>query len=286
MKLFLFLVTCCLAFNAHGVNPEPTKSGSYDIGGVRQYLECYENEHPTLILEQGFGRSGSDGVWLPNIVELLGDFSICLYDRHGLGKSEQGPVPVTVNDLAIQLHRLLAAANVEPPYYFAGGSYASNIITAFNNLYEKEVLGAVFIDPSPFGYFHTMGTRWPDDFETQDQQLKRYYEFEQSVHEPLFARAPEKIDHMNSYEQLRNAQNFGDKPVLVLRAKPSLERYDPPFVPESVAEKMDLLFENADEKFLQLSANAQVIYSDSDKHHLHIADRELVVETIKKLIQQ
>ena len=40
----------------------PTKSGMFDIGGFSLYLECYENDKPKLILEQGFGRFGSDGV--------------------------------------------------------------------------------------------------------------------------------------------------------------------------------------------------------------------------------
>lgn len=262
----------------------PTKSGMFDIGGFSLYLECYENDKPTLILEQGFGRFGSDGVWLPNIERLTNDFSVCLYDRSGLGKSETGPVPFTVNDTADRLHALLQTAGVSPPYYFAGGSYASYIITAFNHKYDQEVLGAVFIAPPPFGYFYTMGTRWPEGFTSEDEALNGYYQFEQSVKNPMFKRAPEKLDHMQSYEQLKDAQNFGNKPLIVVFSKSTGERYDPPFVPDAIAKTMDTLFDEAEAKFKALSENTVVVYSESEKHHLNIADRDLVVKSIQSLL--
>ena len=84
--MFHKLLSICLILLSHGVSADeliPTKSGMYDVGGFSLYLECYENDKPKLILEQGFGRSGSDGVWLNNIKELKGHYSICLYDRSG-----------------------------------------------------------------------------------------------------------------------------------------------------------------------------------------------------------
>jgi pimeloyl-ACP methyl ester carboxylesterase len=263
----------------------PTKSGLYDVGGFNLYIECYENDKPQLILEQGFGRSGSDGVWLENIKRLKNDFSICLYDRAGLGKSEKGTVPFTVNDMASRLKKLLQAANIKKPYYFAGGSYASYIITAYNNLYPNEVRGAVLIAPPPFGYFYTMGTRWPEDFKTDNMELEKYYLFEQSVYDPMFKRVPENVDHIKSYNILSNAANFGDKPIIVLRSKQTSERYDPPFVPSETAAAMDFLYSNADKHFKRLSTNSRIIYSDSEKHHLHISDRDLVVNSIAELVK-
>lgn len=284
IRILLLLSLLTMSLQAEERSMVPTKSGMFNVGGFSLYLECYENDKPKLILEQGFGRFGSDGVWLPNIERLKSDFSVCLYDRSGLGKSEAGPVPLTVNDTADRLHALLQTAGVTPPYYFAGGSYASNIITAYNHKYNQEVLGAVFIAPSPFGYFFTMGTRWPEDFEPKDDELARYYQFEQSVKNPMFKRAPEKIDHMQSYEQLKGAQDFGNKPLIVVLSKPSTERYDPPFVPDHIAVKMDTLFDEAETNFKALSNNAVVVYSESEKHHLHIADRDLVVKSIKSLL--
>jgi pimeloyl-ACP methyl ester carboxylesterase len=214
--LVTFMLVTSLGVSSKEI--EPTKSGMYDVGGFSLYLECYENDKPKLILEQGFGRSGSDGVWKNNIEKLQENFSVCLYDRSSLGRSEKGPVPFTINDNVHRLHALLAEANVKPPYYFAGGSYASYIITAFNNLYPDEVLGAVFIAPPTLGYFYTMGTRWPESFTTNDEKLKQYVAFERSVLNPMFERVPENIDHMESYKQLSVSDDFGSKPIILKRA--------------------------------------------------------------------
>ena len=284
--MYYKLLSICLILLSLGVSADeiiPTKSGIYDVGGFSLYLECYENDKPKLILEQGFGRSGSDGVWLDNIKELKDHYSVCLYDRSGLGKSEKGPVPFTINDNVKRLRALLSAANINPPYYFAGGSYASYIITAYNNLYPDEVLGAVFIAPPTFGYFYTMGTRWPQGFETDNEELKRYMEFEQSVLNPMFERVPENVDHMKSYQQLSDSDDFDSKPIIVIRAKRSEEPYDPPFVPDVIAEKMESLEQGAENYFKSLSTDVEIIYSESDKHHLHISDAELVVSKIKAL---
>ncbi|WP_340680728.1 alpha/beta fold hydrolase [Paraglaciecola sp.] len=281
----LLLISISISFSLFAEDLIPTKSGTYDVGGFSLYLECYENEKPKLILEQGFGRSGSDGVWLKNIERLKDDYSICLYDRAGLGKSEKGPIPFTVNDDVNRLHFLLAVADIKPPYYFAGGSYASYIITAYNNLHPNDVLGAVFIAPPTLGYFYTMGTRWPEDFETENEELKRYITFEKSVLDPMFKRVPENIDHMKSYQQIVNASNFGNKPIIVIRPKQTGERYDPLFVPSSIAEKMDTLEKNSESYFNSLSSNVKIVYSNSEKHHLHITDSDLVVAKIKELLR-
>lgn len=288
MKSILCLFSIFISFSALGTEQElqATKSGLYDVGGFKLYLECYENDKPRLILEQGFGRSGSDGVWLENIKQLKNDFSICLYDRAGLGKSEKGPVPFTVDEMATRLHNLLNMAEIEQPYYFAGGSYASYVITSFNNLYPQEVMGAVLIDPPPLGYFYTMGTRWPENFKTDNEKLERFYNFEQSVYDPMFESVPENVDHMKSYTILSNAANFGDKPIIILRSKQTGKRYDPPFVPEEVVKPMDSLYANAESYFKSLSTNSRVIYSESEKHHLHIADRDLAVKSIKELVSK
>lgn len=79
---------------------------------------------------------------------------------------------------------------------------------------------------------------------------------------------------------------MGDKPLIILRAKPDGKPDDPEFVPADIAAKMARLYENAEVNFLRLSTAAQVVYSESDQHHLHIADLDLVVSSIKSLLEK
>ncbi|GHF96082.1 alpha/beta hydrolase [Thalassotalea marina] len=283
MKNLLLFVVLFVSTSVQAESISPTKSGLYDVGGFKLYLACYQNNKPTLILEQGFGRWGSDGIWQKNIEKLQNHYSVCLYDRAGLGKSEKGPEPFTVNDTANWLHTLLQKAEINPPFYFAGGSYALYIIKAYNNLYPDNVLGAMFIDPPQFGYFYTMATRWPKNFTTKDKTLQRQFDFEQSIHDPMFERAPEKVDHLASYQLLKKARSFGSKPIITVRKKLTTERYDPENVPLAIATKMNKFDANAENYFYSLSTQSKVIYSMSDKHHLHITDPDLVVSSIIEL---
>jgi pimeloyl-ACP methyl ester carboxylesterase len=292
MKSYLAFIFLLVSFSSFASDEilVPTKKGLYDVGGFKLYLECYENDKPKLILEQGYSRAGSDGAWMNNVKRLNKTFSICLYDRLGLGKSEKGPVPFTVFDTANWLHELLSVANVKPPYYFAGGSYAAYIIRAYNHLYTSDVLGAVFIDPAPYGYFHTMATRWPDGFETENKELQNMMKFELGVKDPMFKGMPENVDHLKSYELITSSKTFESKPLIVLFSKTTenyinqTPRYDEPFFPESIAKPMTDLYANATNSFKALSNNTKIIYSQSKRHHLHIADPDLVVSNIKSLV--
>jgi len=288
--IFLFLVT--FTSFAENDNLSPTKKGLYDIGGFKLYLECYENNKPKLILEQGFGLSGSDGAWMENVTKLSKTFSVCLYDRSGLGKSEKGPIPYTVFDTANRLHKLLSIAKVKPPYYFAGHSYASYNIRAYNNLYSNEVLGVVLIDPPPFGYFHAMATRWPANLHTDNEELKRMMNFELGVKNPMFGKIPENVDHLKSYELIKSSKTFEDKPLIVVFSKKvkgyinQTEKYDRSFVPKNIAKVMDDLWSNVELSFKSLSSDTKIIYSKSDKHFLHLTDPELIVSSIESFVTE
>jgi pimeloyl-ACP methyl ester carboxylesterase len=293
MKSYLAFIVLLVSFSSFSSDEllVPTKKGLYDVGGFKLYLECYENDKPKLILEQGFSRAGSDGAWMNNVKRLNKSFSICLYDRSGLGQSEKGQVPFTVFDTANWLHELLSVADIKPPYYFAGGSYASYIIRAYNHLYTSDVLGVVFIDPGIYGYFHTMATRWPDGFETDNTDLRNMMEFELGVKNPMFFKdKADNVDHLKSYELIKHSKTFGNKPLIVLFSKTSENyinqspRYDEAYVPDSIAKPMNDLYANAINSFKALSTDTKIIFSQSKRHHLHIADPDLVVSNIESLV--
>ncbi len=291
MRLFRILLLIAFTYQFHAHAGKNDINAVYDIGNAQLYLNCTPNEgdQPLLVLEQGFGRFGSDGAWQANIEALADHFQVCFYDRTGLGKSSENNQAISVFELAQQLRQLLNKAGLESPHYMAGGSYAAYIIRAYNHLYPQQILGAVLIDPPPFGYFKTMATRWPGGFKTDNLQLQRFYEFEQSVRDPLFARAPEKIDHMQSEKQIEDTSGFGDKPIVTIFSAQLAElktAYDPPFVPDNIASVMNQLYAGVEQQYQSLSSNSEILHSKSDKHHLHLSDPELVLKAIKSLPQK
>jgi pimeloyl-ACP methyl ester carboxylesterase len=65
--------------------------------------------------------------WLAIQRALASDVPVVLYDRGGLGWSDPGIRPRTAARMAEELHALLAAARIEPPYVLAGHSFGGLI---------------------------------------------------------------------------------------------------------------------------------------------------------------
>ena len=72
----------------------------------------------------------------------------CSYDRAGSGYSDPGERTGTSANIVDDLHRLLAAAAIEPPYILVGHSYGGMNVRLYADLYPTEVVGMVLIDPS------------------------------------------------------------------------------------------------------------------------------------------
>jgi pimeloyl-ACP methyl ester carboxylesterase len=71
---------------------------------------------------------------------------VCAYDRAGFGWSEPQPGSRDANSIADQLHGLLRAAKIAPPYILAGHSIAGLYVRAYAARYAAELAGLVFVD--------------------------------------------------------------------------------------------------------------------------------------------
>ena len=74
---------------------------------------------------------------------------VCAYDRAGLGLSDPSTLrPRTSQDIALDLHKLLAAAGVTGPYVLVGHSIGGFHVRVFAAQYPAEVVGMVLVDSS------------------------------------------------------------------------------------------------------------------------------------------
>jgi len=102
---FCFYITAAFSLQANELSP--SISGKFDVGGYGLYLECFGDKKPTVVLESGFGGYGSNGLWQKVITQVSDSARGCLYDRAGLGKSDEGPIPFSSKDVAKRLEKLL-----------------------------------------------------------------------------------------------------------------------------------------------------------------------------------
>ncbi|HET8898565.1 MAG TPA: alpha/beta hydrolase [Rhodanobacteraceae bacterium] len=129
-------------------NPVYTKPQRLvDVGhGRRMNLYCLGTGSPTVILDAGMGDSTiSWALVQPSIARKT---RVCSYDRAGLGFSDGSDRPSTASNIADDLHTLLRAAHIAPPYVLVGHSAAGLYIRVYADRYRDEVVGMVSVEGS------------------------------------------------------------------------------------------------------------------------------------------
>ena len=138
-----------------------------DIGGRKLHLLMSPGAGPPLVIVAALGTPAID--WLAIQRALAPEVPVVLYDRGGIGWSDPGPRPRTAGRMADELHALLTAARIEPPYVLAGHSLGGLIALIYTARHRDHVAGLALIDSShpdmhkrlPAREFLTHGrTRW------------------------------------------------------------------------------------------------------------------------------
>jgi pimeloyl-ACP methyl ester carboxylesterase len=114
--------------------------------GRRMNIYCRGKGSPTVIFDAGLGDSTSSwGLVQPAVAART---KACSYDRAGLGFSDAATRASTASNIAEDLHALLAAAHVKPPYILVGHSSSGMSVRVYSDRYLDEVVGMILVDPS------------------------------------------------------------------------------------------------------------------------------------------
>ena len=127
----------------------PQIGQSVDIGGRTLNIFCSGQGGPAVVFDTYGHMSGYS--WNAVQSEVAKFNRACWYDRAAYGWSEPGPMPPTYHSVASDLHALLQAARVPPPYVFVGASEATFHIRVFHGLYPTEVGGVVMANAFDVG---------------------------------------------------------------------------------------------------------------------------------------
>lgn len=118
-----------------------------DVGGYQLYMQTSGVKKPNIIFESGLGDAGTS--W-DKVVPQVNKFAhAVIYDRNGLGKSQTKPneiKPRTAQQVVTNLHNLLKASHISPPYILVGHSMGGLYMQLFAQVYPHEVLGVVLVD--------------------------------------------------------------------------------------------------------------------------------------------
>lgn len=102
---------------------------------------------PVAVFQAGLGDGRA--VWANVIDRVTPDLAVFAYDRPGYGDSSA--VPASPRDpcaVAHEMHRVLRAAGVKPPYLLVGHSIGGLYQYAYARLYPADVAAVLLVDPT------------------------------------------------------------------------------------------------------------------------------------------
>jgi pimeloyl-ACP methyl ester carboxylesterase len=116
-----------------------------DIGGRKMNLYCSGQGATTVVFDAPSGEAGWN--WFRVQPAVAKHTRACVFDRAGLGFSDPAKRPNTSENVAEDLHKLLAAAGVKPPYVMVGNSLGGANVQVYAYRYPAEVKGLVLVEP-------------------------------------------------------------------------------------------------------------------------------------------
>lgn len=117
-----------------------------DVGGRRMHILAEGDGSPAVVIVPALGSNVLE--WVRVLRAASTETTVCAYDRAGLGWSDPPRGPVTFDAMADDLHALLKAAGIAPPYIVAGHSLGGIIARRFQARYPADVAALLLIDSS------------------------------------------------------------------------------------------------------------------------------------------
>jgi pimeloyl-ACP methyl ester carboxylesterase len=245
-----------------------------DIGGRVMHLTCVGTPtpgQPTVIAEAGYGGTSGDFV---QVLALLEESSIhaCAYDRAGLGLSEARTEPSDLADGADDLHALVEAAGIEPPYVLLPHSMGAWYARYFTDRYPDEVVGVAFIDPTHPDLDARFLAMLPPPSDGEDRAIASMRA--EGPPDPL-------LDQEAMVTQVHSVGDLGDRPVVVLTQDWMTE---PIGLPEPYEDRFAQAWLAMSMEQASLSTHGAQRVVPGSGHYIQLDHPEAVVEAVQEVL--
>ena len=117
---------------------------------------------PAVVIIPALGAYSD--AWLEVQDALATHTAVYVYDRPGLGWSDPVAAWPSAAGMARDLHALLEAAGVAPPFVLAGHSMGGLVARMFTHLYPDEVAGLALVDSSHPEQDRRLAPAWRQDY--------------------------------------------------------------------------------------------------------------------------
>lgn len=294
------LVVMSAAAGASAQDPRPPDAstetaapvaGRHDIGGRSLFIVCVgpsDPTGPTVIAESGLG--GDSSHFGPLVPLLAGaPFRSCAYDRAGMGQSdpppmgsEASPGPVTLSDGVADLHALLDAAHVPPPYVLVGWSIGAWYTRAFAERFPAEVAGLVLIDATHPDESARLSAVLPPASGNDDPAVGLARVLLRGIETDPPSAANGWLDLAASGDEARALGDLGDLPLIVLsQGRADLDLGLPGLtVPEPYGSMLKVEALALQDELASLSTRGEQRTVTGAGHAIHVDDPAAVAQAI------
>jgi pimeloyl-ACP methyl ester carboxylesterase len=279
----------------------PLEGRLLDVGGHTMHIDCTGEGSPTVILDSGLGDSYLS--WRKVQPEIAKFTRVCSYDRAGLGYSEPSSQPRTSKVIAEELHALLQAASVSPPYVIVGHSMGGYNVRVYTRLYRNEVVGMVLVDAS----HPDQENLFPAELKNMEGSWHREAQFIASTMPFGIPRllglcdndavtraadcnwhsAREQLAEMSAFPEsaAETAQtgSLSDMPLAVLSHDPDKPSSD---LPPDLAKPTNEAWEKMQEELAHLSTRGTQTVAKNSAHYIQIDRPEVVIDAVRNVVEQ
>jgi pimeloyl-ACP methyl ester carboxylesterase len=262
-----------------------------EVAGVRSHIYCLGSGIPTVIFVSGLGETYDS--WSKVQFEIGRSTKACSYDRAGLGWSDPGPAPRDIDRMVTELHNLLVASGISPPYLLVGHSLGGGVIRVFTALRQNELAGLIMVDALHPDFLKRM------QLDAWDENMLRTAKWMQRVapfgiarlegrcamdHHPLIQCANfwnpfvgEREALPASVREVGAVTSLGVKPLIILSRDPD------PAVGWGTAENRKI-WEQMQEELPRLSSQSQQIIVKRATHYIQDDRPDAVIEAISRML--
>ena len=280
-------------------NPMPGKL--VDVGGYKMHIDCAGEGSPTVVLDSGLGDTYVS--WRKVQPQIAKFTRVCSYDRAGIGYSDSSSQPRTSKVMAGELHGLLQAAGIAPPYILVGHSMGGYNVRLYASLYRSDVAGMVLVDAS----HPDQENRLPQELKKMEGSWQREVEFleytmpfgvprligmcddepGQRAAECNWHSVREVVAELKSFPesatQTAATGSLGDMPLAVLShdpEKPSAE------LPADLAKSTNDAWEKMQEELAHLSTRGTQVIAKNSLHYIQIDRPDVVIDAVRGVVDQ
>jgi pimeloyl-ACP methyl ester carboxylesterase len=234
-----------------------------------------------------------------------------------VGWSDPGPFPRTSKAIATDLHALLSAAGIPPPYVLVGYSFGGHNVRVYNGLYPNEVAGMVLVDAASEEEYQRIGPwgrgkrvanwlRYPLYLATkllvetgvvrlttaggEPVPIPGWTPLQNGILATLHKRPEAVAAGMSTAlfadendRQAHDAGGLGDKPLIVLTAGKMLEM--PREIATEAAAYHQIFVHELQPKLARLSARGRQVIVPDATHELGSTKPGVVVDAVREVVE-